>query len=69
MSNKFDDIHVSPKVYWPILKIFLNNTKTPIIPSFFYGNRFVTDFTKQADLINSFFDKQCTVTGLEPTTT
>ena len=36
----------------------MNTKKTPIIPPLFYENRFVTDFTKKAELFNSFFAKQ-----------
>ena len=61
ISNKLNDFHISPKVYWSILKMFLNNKKTLIIPPLFYENRFVTDFKKKAELFNSFFAKQCTV--------
>ena len=61
ISNKLNDYHVSPKVYWSILKMFLNDKKTPIIPPLFYENMFVTDFKKKAELFNSFFTKQCTV--------
>ena len=49
------------KAYWSILKIFLNNVKTPIIPLLLYENRFVTDFPKKAELLNSFFGKQCII--------
>ena len=41
--------------------MFLNNKKTPNIPTLFYENRFVTDFKKKAELFNSFFAKQCTL--------
>ena len=41
--------------------MFLNNKKTLVIPPLFYEHRFVTDFTKKAELFNSFFAKQCTV--------
>ena len=43
------------------INTFLNNRKTPIIPPLFYENRVVTDFTKSAELFNSFFTKQCNV--------
>ena len=50
-----------PKVYWSILKMFLNNKKTPISPPLFYENSFVIHFTKKTELFNSFFAKQCIV--------
>ena len=50
-----------PKVYWSILKMFLNNKKTPISPPLFYENSFVIHFTKKTELFNSFFAKQSIV--------
>ena len=32
------------KVYWSLLKMFLNNKKIGIIPLLFYKNRFIADF-------------------------
>ena len=40
------------KGYWPLLKIFLNNKKIPIIPPLFYENRFKTEFKEKAQLSN-----------------
>ena len=39
------------KVYWSLLKIFLNNKKIPIIPALFNENRFITDFKEKAQLL------------------
>ena len=39
----------------------LNDKKVPCIPPIFHDNKFVTDFSKKADLFNSFFAKQCSV--------
>ena len=36
----------------------LNNKKVPCIPPIFHDNKFVTDFSKQANPFNSFFAKQ-----------
>ena len=44
ISNKLNDSHIFPKANWSILKMFLNNKNTPIIPTLFYENRLVTDF-------------------------
>ena len=35
ISNKLNDSHVSPNAYWSILKMFLNNKKTPITQPLF----------------------------------
>ena len=39
----------------------LNDKKIHCIPPIFHDNKFVTDFSKKADLFNSFFAKQCSV--------
>ena len=39
----------------------LNEKKVPCIPPIFYDIKFITDFSKKADLFNSFFAKQCSV--------
>ena len=49
------------KVYWTLLKRFVNNKKLPLIPPLFHGNEYVTDFKKKAELSNSFFAKQCSL--------
>ena len=44
-----------------MLKTLLNNKKTPCIPSLFHQGKYVTDFKKKVELLNSFFAKQCSV--------
>ena len=61
ISNEFNGSNVSLKAYWSILKVFLNNKKTPIIEPLLYEYRFGADFTKKAELFISFFATQCTV--------
>ena len=51
ISNKPSDSHASPKAYWSILKIFLNNRRTPIIPPLFYENRVVTEGKREGWII------------------
>ena len=48
----------SPKTYWSIIKSFLNK-KIPCILPFFYESGFITDFKLKAELLNSFFARQC----------
>ena len=43
------------------MKGLLNNNKIPLIPPLFRENRFITDFKEKAELINSFFAKQCSL--------
>ena len=56
--NKLLNTQKNSKVYWLLLKIFLNNKKIPIIPPLFYENRFITDFKEKVQLFNVFFSKQ-----------
>ena len=55
--NKLMNTQKNSKVYWSLLKMFLNNKKIPIIP-LFYENSFITDFKGKAQLFNIFFSKQ-----------
>ena len=59
--NKLMNTQKNSKVYWYLLKIFLNNKKIPIIPPLFYENRFITDFKEKAQLFNIFFSNQCSL--------
>ena len=54
ISNKLNDYHISPKAYCSVLKMFLNNKKSPIIPPFFDENRFAIDFTKKLNYLTHF---------------
>ena len=49
------------KVYWSLLKNFLNNKKIRMIPLLFYKNRFITDFQEKVKLFKFFFSKQCCI--------
>ena len=51
----------APKYYWSLLKTVLNDKKVPCIPPIFHDNKSITDFSKKADLFNSFFAKQCSI--------
>ena len=51
----------SLKTYWSILKTLLNNKKIPCIPPLLQDNKYVTDFTKKAELFNLFFAEQCSI--------
>ena len=41
------------------MKIFVNDSKIPLIPSLLVDNKLVTDFLDKANLFNNFFAKQC----------
>ena len=45
------------KSYWPLLKIFLNNKKIPLIPPLFDSNRFTSDLKHKPELFIDFFLK------------
>ena len=55
ISKKLCSKAIAPKYYWSLLKTMLNDKKVPCIPPIFHDNKFVTDFSKKADLFNSFF--------------
>ena len=59
LSTKLVNQKSNPKIYWSVLKTFLNNKKIPFIPSLFHENKLVTNFRILADIFNSFFAKQC----------
>ena len=59
--RKLNTIQKSTKVYWYLLKIFLNNLKIPVIPPLFHNSKFLTEFKERAKLFNSFFAKQCSL--------
>ena len=61
IAYRLTHIQKNIKVYWTLLKRFVNNKKLPLIPPLFHGNEYVTDFKKKAELFNSFFAKQCSL--------
>ena len=44
LSNKLLDSETSPKLYWSILKTFLNNKTISCIPPLFHNGKFIMDF-------------------------
>ena len=61
IANRLNNTQKSSKTYWPLLKIFLNNKKFPLITPLFHKNRFITDFKEKAELFNFFFSNQCSL--------
>ena len=61
LSDKLLDSKTSPKSYWSILKIFLNNKKIPCIPPLLHNGSFIIDFKEKAELFNDFFSRQCSL--------
>ena len=64
-SQKLSHPGAGTKIYWSILKNFLNKNKFLIIPPLFHLNKFITDFQEKATLFNNFFASQCTVVETE----
>ena len=60
LANKLNDPKTAPKMYWKILKTFVNDAKIPLIPPLLVGNQLVCDFLEKANLFNDYFIKQCT---------
>ena len=58
ITYKLTHIQKNTKVYWALLKRFLSSKKIPLIPPYFHGNEYVTDFKKKAELFNPFFEEQ-----------
>ena len=55
------DPTTSLKVYWSILKTFLNNKKISCIPPIYHNNNYVIDFKEKAQIFNNFFAKHRTL--------
>ena len=58
LANKFLNVQKNSKLYWSLLKAFLNKN-VPIILPWFHENEFLTDFKRKVELFNLFFAKQC----------
>ena len=60
-SNVLDDKRTDPKVYWTILKKFLNNIKIPSVPPVLISDETIADIVEKANNFNEFFASQCTL--------
>ena len=61
IAKKLCSKAIALKYYWSLLKTMLNDKKVLCISHIFHDNKFVTDFSKKADLFNSFIVKQCSI--------
>ena len=60
LAFNVNDPKTAPKIYWKILKTFVNGSKISLIPPLLVGNELVTDFLVKASLFNNYFSQQCT---------
>ena len=58
MASKLQNTKKVSKSYWPLLKIFLNNQKIPLIPPLFDSNRFASDLKHKPEPFSDFFSNQ-----------
>ena len=61
LPNRLLDSKTSPKLYWSILKTFLNNKKILCIPPLLQNGKFIMDFKEKTEFFNDFFTKQCSL--------
>ena len=55
------DSTTSLKAYWSMLKIILNNKKTPFVTPIYHNNNYFADFKKNSQIFNDLLAKQCTL--------
>ena len=60
MSQKLTDPSTKPKTYWKIINRFVNNRKTPMIPTLLVNDKIISNISEKANLFNKFFASQCT---------
>ena len=60
LSQKLTDPSTKPKTYWKIINRFVNNKKTPMIPTLLVNDKIISNISEKANLFNKFFASQCT---------
>ena len=61
LANKLNNSKTAQKVYYKILKTFVNGTNISLIPLLLTGNQLVPNFLVKANLFNDYFSKQCMI--------
>ena len=61
LANKLNNSKTAQKVYYKILKTFVNGTNISLIPLLLAGNQIVPNFLVKANLFNDYFSKQCMI--------
>ena len=49
------------KLYWSILKTFLNDKKILCLSPLLHEKKFIKEFRRKAEILNTFFTKQCSL--------
>ena len=60
LSDKFNDLKMSAKAYWYILKTLYNGQKIPLIPPILVNNKLISNFKEKPNHFNAFFASRCT---------
>ena len=61
LPDKLLNNKTSPKLYWSMLKTFLNNKKIPCIPPVLHKGKSFMDFKEVTELFNDLFTWQCSL--------
>ena len=61
LANKLNNSKTAQKVYYKILKTFVNGTNISLIPLLLAGNQLVPNLLVKANLFNDYFSKQCMI--------
>ena len=61
LANKLNNPKTAQKVYYKILKTFVNGTNISLIPLLLADNQLVPNFLVKANLFNDYFSKQCMI--------
>ena len=59
IASKLNDPNLAAKTHWPILKLFVNGKKIPLILSILVNDELVTNLLEKANLFNEIFTQQC----------
>ena len=58
-KKKLNESSTSNKMYWTIMKTFINGKKPPIIPPLLVNNNLISNLRENANTFNDFFVQQC----------
>ena len=58
LAAKLVNPSTSAKIYWSILKTFVNGRKVPVTPPLLINNEFISNFKTKANYFKRFFNQQ-----------